>query len=156
MIETLRDFVEMNELGIEYVVTGSYAMSAYGEIRMTKDIDVVIELSSVHVRSFFEHGGKLDCIIHKNTDFARSSFSRRYRVSVAGIEFWNTTLEDVVVSKLHWARETNSETQTRDIANLTGGSYDQDYVKRGIAQLDLNDIWAEVEKWKTLRKPHEN
>ena len=30
MIETLRDFVvKTNELGIEYMVTGSFAMSAY-------------------------------------------------------------------------------------------------------------------------------
>ena len=186
MIETLRDFVQkMNELGIEYMVTGSYAMSAYGEIRMTKDIDVVIELSSVDVLSFFErfkdgyyvsdvsirgaidrqsmfnlvnneHGGKVDCIIQKNTDFGRSSFSRRYKVSVAGIEFWNTTQEDLIVAKLLWAKDTNSEMQIRDIANLTGGSYDDDYVEQWIAQLGLEDIWAEVEKWKTLHRALEN
>lgn len=43
MIETLRDFVaKMERRGIEYVVTGSYAMAAYGEVRMTRDIDVVV------------------------------------------------------------------------------------------------------------------
>ena len=186
MIETLRDFVEkMNRLGIEYMVTGSYAMSAYGEIRMTKDIDVVIELSPVDVMSFFElfrdeyyvsdvsirraidrksmfnlvnheHGGKVDCIIHKNTDFARSSFSRRFKVSIAGFEFWNTTLEDLVVSKLQWAKETFSEMQIRDIANLTSSDYDEDYVKKWIAQLDLHDIWAEVGKWKTQHRALES
>lgn len=185
MIETLRDFIEaMNALGIEYMVTGSYAMSAYGEIRMTKDVDVVIELSSGHVDKFFdrfkaryyineasirraidrssmfnivnnEHGGKIDCIIKKDTDFARSSFSRRYKVSVAGIEFWNITCEDLIVSKLLWAKDTHSEMQIRDIANLTGSRYDDDYVNRWIAQLDLDDIWSEVEKWKILHKPLE-
>ena len=53
MIETLRDFIaKMDALGIEYMVTGSYAMSAYGEIRMTKDIDVVIVISPADVRAF--------------------------------------------------------------------------------------------------------
>ncbi|MEQ1646246.1 MAG: hypothetical protein ABL959_22530, partial [Pyrinomonadaceae bacterium] len=103
-----------------------------------------------------EHGGKVDCIIHKDTEFARSSFARRYKVSVAGIEFWNTTRDDLIVSKLLWARDTNSEMQIRDIANLTSGSYDQGYVRRWIAQLNLNDIWAEVEKWKTQHEPLEN
>lgn len=46
MIETLRDFVEKaNSPGLEYMITGSYAMSTYGEIRMTRDIDIVIQLS---------------------------------------------------------------------------------------------------------------
>src|SRR5205085_7074558 len=95
MIETMRDFItKVDRLGIEYMVTGSYAMSAYGEIRMTKDIDIVVELAPEKTHSFFElfkddyyvsepsirraadhsgmfnivnlvHGGKIDCIIRK-------------------------------------------------------------------------------------------
>ncbi|HBE83899.1 MAG TPA: hypothetical protein DDW24_14140, partial [Blastocatellia bacterium] len=50
MIETLRDFVlKANELGIEYMVTGSFAMSAYGEIRFTRDIDVVVQITKKDV-----------------------------------------------------------------------------------------------------------
>ncbi len=186
MIEMLRDFVEkMNELGIEYMVTGSYAMSAYGEIRMTKDIDVVVELLSTDAAPFYnlfiddyyvsdisirraidrgsmfnlvsnQHGGKIDCIIQKNSEFARASFARRYKVRVAGIEYWNTTKEDLIVAKLQWAKDTGSEMQIRDIANLTSTRYDADYVGRWIAQLDLKEIWAEVEKWKIQHKPLEN
>lgn len=186
MIETLRDFVEaMEKLGVEYMITGSYAMSAFGEIRMTKDIDVVIQLSSVETKRFFdlfqdkyylsetsirraverksmfnivslEHGGKIDCIIHKDSDFARSSFSRRCRQTVAGIEFWNTTLEDLIVAKLDWARETYSEMQIRDIAKLTESEYDSEYVNGWIKRLRLNGIWSEVEKWKIQHKPLEN
>lgn len=117
MIETLRDFVaKANELGLEYMVTGSYAMSAYGEIRMTRDIDIVVQMDEEHLtrfvklfegeyyingdsvlrairlRSMFNiisnaHGGKIDCIIAKNTAFARESFGRRFKVTVSGIEF---------------------------------------------------------------------
>ena len=51
MIETLRGFVvRANRLGLEYMITGSYAMSAYGEIRMTRDIDIVIQLSETGCR----------------------------------------------------------------------------------------------------------
>lgn len=181
MIETLRDFVsKIDRLGIEYMVTGSYAMSAYGEIRMTRDIDVVLELSekdlqglldsfkdgyyinessirrALETRSMFniinqEHGGKIDCIIHKHTDFARSSFSRRYKVSVSGVEFWISTKEDLIVSKLIWAKDTLSEMQIRDIANLSSSEYDSDYVNQWIERLALGPFWAEVEKWKIRR-----
>lgn len=185
MIETLRDFVEkMNELGMDYMVTGSYAMSAYGEIRMTRDIDVVVQLSANDIRRFFElfrdnyyvseasigralerrsmfniisllHGGKIDCILMKETDFARTSFQRRYKVRVSGIEFWITTREDLIVAKMEWARDTLSEMQMRDVVNLTASEYDSGYVEAWIRNLGLQKVWAEVARWKTQRKNHE-
>ncbi len=178
MIETLHDFVEkMNELGIEYMVTGSYAMSTYGEIRMTRDIDIVIQLSDENIDSFFlqfketyyisdeslrnavdrksmfnivshAHGGKIDCIMYKNDDFARTSFARRFKVTVADVEFWTSTREDLVIAKLNWAKDSLSEMQIRDIANLTNTEYDSTYVEGWIKRLDLTDIWAEVGQWK--------
>jgi len=186
MIGTLRDFVaKANELQIEYMVTGSFAMSAYGEIRFTRDIDVVLQISedqasrfaqlfaadyyvsedsvkrAIIRRSMFnvinqEYGGKLDCIVMKDTDFARTSFSRRYKVAVSGIEFWTTTREDLIVAKLSWARDTHSEMQIRDIANLTSSEYDSDYVTGWIERLDLRNIWNEVEEWKILHPTIEN
>lgn len=186
MIETLRDFInKMDRLGVEYMLTGSYAMSAYGEIRMTKDIDVVVQLTARDVHSFFDlfkddyyvsetsirraidltsmfnivslrHGGKIDCIVLKDSDFARMSFSRRYRESVSGIKFWTTTREDLIIAKLNWARDTHSELQIRDIASLTTTEYDTNYVTDWIAKLGLQSIWAEVGEWKTQHKPLEN
>ncbi len=182
MIETLRDFVgKTNELGIEYMVTGSFAMSAYAEIRFTRDIDVVLQISEDQARGFaqlFEsdyyvseesvkrailrrsmfnvinqaHGGKLDCIVMKDSDFARASFARRYKVTVSGVEFWTTTREDLIVAKLNWSRDTHSEMQIRDIANLTSTEYDSDYVADWITRLDLQNIWSEVEAWKIRRE----
>lgn len=182
MIDTLRDFVaKANVLGLEYMVTGSFAMSAYGEIRMTRDIDVVLQISEDRASDFtqvfqadyyvsqqsvkraiiqksmfnvinHEHGGKLDCIVMKDTEFARASFARRYRVTVSGIEFWTTTREDLIVAKLSWARDTHSEMQIRDIANLTSTEYDSVYVADWIERLDLRDIWNEVEEWKIHRE----
>ena len=184
MIEILRDFVtKMNALEIEYMLTGSFAMSAYGEIRMTRDIDVVIQLAeknitplfalfrddyyvsedsirrALEMRSMFnvislDHAGKVDCIIQKDTDFARSSFERRYKVAVSGVEFWTITKEDLIISKMAWARETYSEMQIRDIANLTSSEYDSEYVDEWIERLKLQVVWSTVEKWKTQRENH--
>ena len=178
MIETLRDFVhKSNALKIDYMVTGSFAMSAYGEIRFTRDIDIVLQISEDQATGFarlfepdsyvseesvkrailresifnvinHEHGGKLDCIVMKDTEFARASFDRRYKVTVSGVEFWTTTREDLIVAKLNWARETHSEMQIRDIANLTKTEYDSGYVDGWIERLDLRSIWTAVEEWK--------
>lgn len=186
MIETLRDFVDKaNSLGVEYMITGSYAMSVFGEIRMTRDIDIVIRLREDKLESFvklFEgeyyiskgsvlrairsrsmfniinqiHGGKIDCIIQKDTVFARESFGRRFKVSALGIEFWTTTKEDLILAKLTWAKDTRSEMQIRDIANLTESEYDSDYVSKWIAKIDLVDIWSEVEQWKIHRNKTAN
>jgi len=186
MIETLRDFVQkMNELGIDYMVTGSFAMSAYGEIRMTSDIDVVVQLTENKIKGFtqlFEneyyvsedsvrqaitrrsmfnvishaHGGKIDCIVMKDTDFARTTFQRRYKVIVSEIEFWTTTKEDLIIAKLDWARDSHSEMQIRDIANLTSTEYDSAYVDDWVARLQLEDIWHEVDEWKIRHKRAES
>lgn len=181
MVETLRDFVERaGRLGIEYMVTGSFAMSAYGEIRHTRDIDIVVQLSegdvlaivnsfgrdyyvsessvrrAVNARSMFNmirqpYGEKIDCIVQKNTDFARKCFERRRLARVSDIEFWTTTKEDLIIAKLDWSKGSRSELQIRDIANLTSTEYDSEYVERWIDRLSLSDIWKEVEQWKTRR-----
>jgi len=182
MIDTLRDFVErVDGLGIEYMVTGSYAMAVFGEIRMTRDIDVVVQISDADVKPLYEsfkdeyyisdlsirnalyyrsmfnivsnsYGGKLDLIIKKNSDFANSSFERRIKVSVDGIDFGTATKEDLIISKHNWAKETMSELQIRDIASLTASEYDSEYVNHWIERLNLHEIWAAVAQWKTLHK----
>src|SRR5688572_8154943 len=186
MVETLRDFVERaGRLGIEYMVTGSFAMSAYGEIRYTRDIDIVVQLSekdvpaivntfgsdyyvsessvrrAINARSMFNmirqpFGEKIDCIVQKTTDFARTSFERRRLATVSEVEFWTTTKEDLIIAKLDWSRETHSELQIRDIANLTATEYDSKYVDEWIGHLGLFPIWSEVEQWKIRRDTFEN
>lgn len=186
ILETLRDFVDKaGKLGIEYMVTGSFAMSAYGEIRYTRDIDIVIQLErpdiarfvsafadkyyvndisirrAIDRRSMFnivnlETGEKVDCIIQKDSEFARVSFGRRRRAVVAGIGFWTTTKEDLIIAKLDWTRDSHSEMQIRDIANLTVDDYDSAYVSGWIESLGLSEIWSEVDNWKTLHQKLDN
>lgn len=182
MIETLRDFVaKANEFGVEYMVTGSFVVSAFGEIRFTRDIDVVLQITQSDIPKFtraFEsdyyvrdesikravgnramfnlisqaHGGKVDCIVMKDTEFPRESFNRRWKASVSGVEFWATTKEDLIIAKLNWARDSHSEMQFRDIANLTSSEYDSVYAAAWIERLGLQRIWSEVEQWKTQRE----
>jgi len=186
MIDTLRDFVDkVDALGISYMVTGSFAMSAYGEIWYTRDIDIVVRLSegnallmvnafasdyyvsetsvrrAVQRRSMFNmirqpFGEKIDCIVQKDSEFARTSFDRRQLVKVSTVEFWTTTKEDLIIAKLDWSRDSRSEMQIRDIANLTSNEYDSNYVQTWIDRLELSEIWNAVDLWKTRRDESEN
>jgi hypothetical protein len=77
-------------------------------------------------------------------------------VSVSDIDLWVTTKEDLIVAKLNWARDSFSEMQIRDIANLTMSEYNSSYVTYWIEKLRLNEIWAKVDEWKILHSKTEN
>jgi len=100
-------------LGIPYLVTGSVAAMAYGEPRLTNDIDIVAAVAEDHIsalvaafppddyyiseamiREAIRHqtqfniihpasGLKLDVIIRRDTAFDRSRFSRARRIHPA-------------------------------------------------------------------------
>jgi hypothetical protein len=109
--ELLQKMVEVLEnLAISYLVTGSVAAMAYGEPRLTNDIDIVAEIDEGHikrllrafppdefyvseeaVREAVRHHGqfniihpasglKVDIIIRQDTPFDNSRFSRVRRI----------------------------------------------------------------------------
>jgi hypothetical protein len=181
-LEVLRDFARRAEsLSLSYMVTGSFAMSAYGETRFTRDIDIVVEIRSEQADRFFnsfdgdyyisrnsidralqnesmfniihtEKAVKIDCIIRKNNEFEKLKFSHRREARIKDIIFWTITKEDLILSKLNWSKDSLSEMQIRDIANLTAGDYNTEYVTQWIEKLELNKIWQKVLEWKTQHK----
>ena len=55
MVYTLKDVAErLNDLRIDYMVTGSFAMSAYAKARTTIDIDIVLEIHAADATRFRE------------------------------------------------------------------------------------------------------
>jgi hypothetical protein len=103
----------LEELGVRYFVTGSVASMAYGEPRLTNDIDVVADLRGEHVPGLVAHfpfpefylsedaartailrrrqfniihpasGLKIDVIIPNDDEFDESRFSRVRRMKAA-------------------------------------------------------------------------
>ena len=61
---------------------------------------------------------KVDLIVRKNSEYRHAEFERRKSVEFAGISTWITSREDLILSKLVWARDTNSEMQLRDVRTL--------------------------------------
>ncbi len=154
------------------MLTGSTALNYYAEPRMTRDIDIVVALNPkdansvgalfegdyyvtrnavvraitnqtlfniFHSESIF----KVDCIIRKNTDYRRLEFERRQRVEVDGLEIWIVSKEDLIISKLLWAKDSRSEFQLRDVKNLLKSGFDADYMKRWTRKFDLDDLLRE-------------
>ena len=133
--------------GIAYMVTGSFAANYYAVPRMTRDIDLVVDLSGGDADRFcvlFEsdfyldrdavraaitgrgafnlihlaHVVKVDCIVRKDSEYRRTEFARQRRGSIEGHELALVSPEDLVISKLDWMRETRSEVQLADVRNL--------------------------------------
>lgn len=173
----LRDTVErLEHLGIDYMLTGSMAMVHYAMMRMTNDIDIVIEatardaskiiakfepdyyvphqrVTDAIMRRFMfnllhqQKLVKIDCVVRKDDVFQKESFSRRKRIRfLADIDLWIISKEDLILSKLNWAKNTGSEMQKRDVANILRNGYDKNYVESWAAKLGVTDMLAECAK----------
>lgn len=174
--DVLRDCKErLEKLGIAYMLTGSMALVYYAMPRTTVDIDVVLSLSIDDADRFIKefepdyyvpHGRvreaiyrrkmfnilhqetiiKIDCIIRINNEFQQEAFSRRERVNYAGFDVWIISREDLILSKLNWAKNTHSEIQLRDVANILRNGYDENYVESWTKKLNLKNLLEEAKK----------
>jgi hypothetical protein len=179
MFETMQDVAErLHDLGLAYMVTGSFAMSVYAKARATMGIDIVLELGGADASRFEERFAgdyyiqspdiiranerqsmfniinnstliKVDCIIRKNDSFEIEKFARRRRSKISGVDFWVISKEDLILSKLKWARESHSERQFEDVRNLLETGTDDSFLEDQLLRMDLGDAWTAFEEWKT-------
>ena len=61
---------------------------------------------------------KVDFIIRKSAEYRQVEFARRKQVNLAGVTTWIATREDLILSKLVWAKDSASELQQRDVRSL--------------------------------------
>jgi hypothetical protein len=89
---------------------------------------------------------KVDLIVRKNSEYRHAEFERRKSVEFAGISTWITSREDLILSKLVWARDSGSEMQLRDVRTLIDESVDWPYLKDWAAKLGVAAKLDEVSK----------
>ena len=89
---------------------------------------------------------KVDCVIRKDTPYRREEFSRRQSVNIEGHPLTIVAPEDLILSKLEWAKETRSEVQMGDVRNLlrTVARLDQDYLKQWASVLGVQTMLQEL------------
>lgn len=87
----------------------------------------------------FMTGFKIDFIVRKNSEFNIHEFKRRKKHEIFGYETWIVSIEDLIISKLNWIQEIQSDTQINDIRNLLLNPItDKDYVVDWCQKLNLN------------------
>jgi hypothetical protein len=144
------------------MITGSIALAVYAQPRMTRDLDFVIDLKlddidrflglfssdcyieresvkdAVKNRSMFNiiHNEwiiKADFIVRKNEPYRIREFERKRDIELDEISISIVAPEDLILSKLVWMLESESELQKRDVQDLI----------RSVKVLD----WRYMENW---------
>ena len=162
---------KLNNNEIPYMVSGSVAMNYYTVPRMTRDIDIVIEIddASSFYNTFKEEYYidrkmvddaiknqfmfniihlkevmKIDFIIRKNTEYRKVEFKRRRLVSIEGLKIFIVSIEDLIISKLLWAVDSRSELQIKDVINLLKEKVDMEYINGWVKKLNISDFFKEI------------
>lgn len=78
----------------------------------------------------------------------KKEFSRRRKVSVDGQPFYVVAPEDLILSKLDWAKETESEVQLSDVRGLLKSvkRLDRGYLSRWAKRLGIESLYKKVAK----------
>lgn len=172
-IDIVRDISRrFEQAGIAYMLTGSMAMNYYAVPRMTRDIDVVVAIGpddvqpvtglfqpdyyvseqniaeSVAQQSIFnlihnESVIKVDGIVRKASEYRQVEFERRQKISILDFTTFIVTKEDLIISKLFWAKDSHSELQLGDVKNLLATGYDSDYLRHWTRELKLDSLLEE-------------
>lgn len=91
-------------------------------------------------------GIKVDLIVRKDSEYRRVEFARRQPVNLAGVATWITAREDLILSKLVWARDAESELQKRDVRTLLDDTVDSQYLKEWAPKLGVAEILDDIAK----------
>ncbi len=170
---------------IPYMVSGSVGSSLHGRPRATNDVDIVISPTSEQLDNFTaslgkdyyvsqdaareafnrnsmfniidtQTGWKADLIIRRDRPYSIEEFRRRRTVKMMGVEIWTLSPEDVILSKLEWSKDRQSEHQSQDalgVAVVQWDNLDIEYLQKWAAQLNIADQLRKLlDKAKKLKK----
>ncbi len=160
---------------IPYMVSGSIAANFYTTPRMTRDIDIVIQVQAadaeriyslfsdefyadkdmirdaIHEKRMFNiiHNEgiiKVDFIVRKDTEYRKLEFERRRSIIFEGIDINIVSAEDLIISKLYWAKDSLSDLQIRDVRNLlkTVPGLDIVYLRKWVKYLGLEEVYKKA------------
>ena len=174
-LDVVRDVSNrLDAVGLEFMLTGSMAMNFYAQPRMTRDIDLVIALTATNasqiaatfapdyyvspeaVRDAIAHESmfnlihedsitKVDFIVRKHTPYRLEEFARRNRIQIENFTTWIVSKEDLIISKLDWAKDTRSTQQFGDVRNLLSTGCDINYIAHWTEILGLGSLWSEIQ-----------
>lgn len=169
-LDVLRDVsLRLESGGISFMLTGSVAMNYYALPRMTRDIDLVVSLNETQADAFFRlfereyyldrqnvahaisrcgmfnliHNDaviKVDCVVLKLDAYRQEEFARRRQINLGDFDTWIVSREDLVLSKLVWAKDSKSEMQLNDVRNLLSADCDREYLRSRAKILGVEEL----------------
>ena len=91
---------------------------------------------------------KIDFIVRKDSPYRRREFSRRKKIAVDNRNLYMVAPEDLILSKLEWAKESRSEMQLSDVRNLLDSvkGLNRRYLARWAKNLGVEPLYREVSK----------
>jgi hypothetical protein len=161
----------LGDCSIPYMISGSFSSSYHGQPRATKDLDIVIAPAEEQLLEFVESlgegyyvsleavrdafannsmfnvidslsGWKADFILCKARAFSHQEFERKCIAVIGGLNVWVTSPEDIILSKLEWSKDSQSERQFGDalgVAVVQWGRLDVDYLQKWARELRVSD-----------------
>ena len=89
---------------------------------------------------------KIDLIVRKENPYRLEEFSRRRQIVFEDAKLYITAPEDLILSKLYWAKESMSELQLGDVRNLLKSVHrlDKDYLNKWANYLGVEDIYQKA------------
>lgn len=161
----------LDSVGIPYMLTGSMAMAVYSVPRMTRDIDLVVAVKPVDVDKIVglfsadcyidrdsvrqavgshtmfnvihnEWVIKADFIVRKEEAYRKEEFSRRQKVTIGDATIFVVSPEDLILSKLVWGKDSQSELQLRDVRQIISAvsELDWEYMNKWAAVLEIDTL----------------
>lgn len=160
-------------VNIPYYVTGGVAAITYGEPRTTRDLDVVISVpcdaltplvKALEEAGFYVPGvedaatgrmrtlqvtqiatiSRADLVLADNNNYERLKFQRRKLIPLPnGLEVYLVSPEDIVVNKLRWGQQSQSEKQWRDVLGVLKTQQehlDYEYMHHWAAEFGLSGL----------------
>lgn len=167
ILELLHDVCKrLNEKNIRYMVSGSIALNIYTIPRMTRDIDIVIDLPLNRIDEFvtlfsefyidkdiiihevksrgmfnvidIKSGFKIDFIIYKGSKYDELAFKRRQKIREFNTDICVIDINDLIIAKLIWIQDYQSERQMHDIKGLLlNPEIDVKYLQKWCLRLNL-------------------
>lgn len=168
---------KLERSSIDYMIGGSVASSIYGEPRTTRDIEIVVEVSASSLRNLFadfdrdlvyvdepdadeeilggrmfnlldlQGGWKVDLVIRKDRPFSKVEFGRRQQFLVLGVPAMVASVEDVLLTKLEWAKLSGSARQVDDALGIVAvqqSGLDLPYLRKWATELDVSELLERV------------
>lgn len=170
----------LEALNIPYFITGAVASIAYGEPRLTNDIDIVVDLKEddiLQLKKYFPEnnfyldvdtaqkavrqkrqfniihpasGLKADMMIPEKDALDESRFHRIKRLKpTEDTEANFASPEDVIIKKMQFYQEGQSDKHIRDIAGILQISeelIDFSYIDLWAKRLGLESLWLAIRK----------